>query len=143
MPIFYFKPKLGFPIWETQGAFEWLSKNEGKKCWADLDRETGVRSGTQNNALHLGLEFIARELNEKGLDMRKVIKPEIDIPWTTESVKEFLWRPIQKAMTGKKSTTELNKSNEISDIWDVLMRHLGEKFEIEFINFPSQHANKS
>ena len=136
--LFYFKPTAAGIDWETQAAIEWLDKNIGKKCWADLGRETGVRSNEQNNALHLGLSMIAKSLNDAGLDMKKVLKPEVDIPWTTDSVKEYLWRPVQKVMTGKKSTTELNKTNEIDEVWEVLMRHLGEKHELEFIPFPSK-----
>ena len=61
--------------------------------------------------------------------MRKTLKPGIDIPWDRERIKEFLWRPIQVAMTGKASTTELN-TVEPSEIYAVLDRHLGEKFGI-------------
>ena len=138
MPLFYFKPEHGFPKWETKEAVEWLLKNEGKTCWAEVGRETGVRTDTQNRSLHKGFELIAKTLNDAGLDMRKVIKPEVDIPFTKESVKEFLWRPIQKAMFSKKSTTELDKVSEIDEVWEVLMRHLGEKHGIEYIEFPNK-----
>lgn len=135
--VFYFKSKKGFPEWETKAAIQWLLKNEGKKCWADLGRETGIRTLPQNSALHLGLTMIATILNESGLDMRKVLKPHVDIPWTPQSVKEHLWRPIQKVMTGKSSTTQLDKI-EPGEIWDVIMRHLGEKHGVEYIPFPSK-----
>lgn len=140
--LFYFTSEKGFPKWDNSLAVEWLLKNEGKKCYADLGRETGVRTLNQNSALHLGLQMIADSLNNSGNDMRKVLKPEVDIPFAVESVKEFLWRPIQKAMYQKKSTTELSKMGEIEAIWEVLLRHLGEKFEIEWIPFPSE-ANKN
>ena len=39
--------------------------------------------------------MIANALNDAGLDMKKVLKPEIDIPWNTATVKEYLWRPVQ------------------------------------------------
>ena len=145
--IFYFSPKLQGDIiflkWETPISLEKeLKTGIDKKWYADLGRETGVRTPQQNNALHLGLSMIAKALNEAGLDMRKVLKPTVDIPWTTSSVKDHLWRPVQKSMTGKESTTKLDKL-EPSEIWDVIMRHLGEKHGIEYIQWPSEQNKPS
>jgi hypothetical protein len=142
MPLFFFRPVKGTIVWETQTAIDWLTENDEKKCYADLGRETGIRTPTQNNALHKGCELIAKALNDAGLDMRKVIKPEIDIPWTTESAKKFLFTPVMEMMTGKKSTTKLAKTGEIEKIWDTLMRFLGEKHHIEYIPFPKKDEVK-
>ena len=142
MPLYYFKPdKLGFPQWETKEAIQWLMANAGKKCWADVGRETGIRTGTQNNAMHKGFEIVATTLNAGGLDMRKVLKPEIEIEWTTESVKKYLFKPVMKIMTGKTSTTALGKTDgEIEKIWDTVMRFLGEKHHVDYVPFPSKNA---
>lgn len=78
---------------------------------------------------------LAQELNEAGFDMKKTLKPEIDISWNDYMVKEYLWRPLQKAILGKKSTTELT-TKEIDKVFDVLTRHLGQKLGIE-LHFPS------
>lgn len=117
---------------------DYIEKNDKKKVVIDIELEKGVRTPLQNRALHKGFDLIAKTLNEAGLDMKKVLKPEIDIPWTDKSVKEFLFRPIQKIMTGKKSTTELNKTSEIDEVWEVLMRHLMEKHHIDYIPFPKK-----
>lgn len=93
------------------------------------------RTLKQNSSLHLYCELLAEELNMAGLDMREVLKPSVDINWTSESVKEYLWRPIQKAMYQKQSTTELETA-EVSRVYEVLNRHLGEKFGIH-TPFPS------
>ena len=58
-----------------------------------------LRTGQQNRALHKGCELLADALNDAGLDMRVVLKPEINIPWTKTSVKEYIIRPIMRAMT--------------------------------------------
>ena len=73
-----------------------------------------------------------------GLDQRRVLKPSVSIPWTPIAVKESLFKPIMTAMTQKKSTTELEKTGEIDEVWDTLLRHLGEKFGVEYIPLPSQ-----
>lgn len=95
------------------------------------------RTGQQNRAMHLLFTLLAEALNNAGLDQRKVLKPSVSIPWTPSAVKEMLWRPIQEAMYQKHSTTDLNKQEEISEIHATLMRHLAEKFGVEYIPFPS------
>ena len=96
------------------------------------------RTLSQNAALHLYYRMLAEALNDAGLDARKTLKPEIEIPWTPEMIKDLLWRPIQEAMTGKHSTTELNTVDP-SEIYQVLDRHLGEKFGLH-VPFPSHEG---
>lgn len=93
------------------------------------------RTTKQNNALHLFFELLADELNSAGLDMRVVLKPEVEIPWNKETVKKHLWKPIQKALLDIESTTELSTA-EVNKVEEVLMRHLSEKFGV-FVDFPS------
>lgn len=95
------------------------------------------RTPSQNNALHLGLTMLAENLNLAGLDMKKVLKPSVDIDWDMESVKEYLFKPILKARFGKDSTTKLKKIGEIEEVWQTMFRFLGEKFGLEYIEFPS------
>lgn len=87
------------------------------------------RTDTQNNALHLYLSLLSTELNDAGLDMKQVLKPEVDIPWTTDNAKDYLWRPIQKALTRKESTTKPS-TKEYPYIYDVLSRHMIDKFGV-------------
>jgi len=97
------------------------------------------RTLKQNKSLHKFCELLADELNAAGLDMKTVLKPSVDIPWSKTSVKEFLWRPIQEAMLQKESTTELN-SAEPSEIHAVLMRHLSEKFGV-YVSWPNRFGD--
>lgn len=86
------------------------------------------RTTLQNKALHLYFQMLADTLNDSGLDMKKVLKPEIDIPWSKETIKNYLWRPIQMAQLTKESTTELT-SKEIDLVYNTLNRHIA-KFGI-------------
>ena len=92
-----------------------------------MDKTYPQRTSLQNRALHKYCTMLAETLNAAGLDAKKTLKPEVEIPWTPAMIKDLLWRPIQEAMTGKESTTELN-TVEPSEIYAVLDRHLGEKF---------------
>ena len=94
------------------------------------------RTILQNKALHKYFSVLADELNGAGYDMRKTLKPSVDIPWTPENIKEYLWRPIQDAVLSKVSTTELNTA-EVDKIYAILSRHLGEKLGV-FVDFPRE-----
>lgn len=87
------------------------------------------RTLTQNRALHKYCDMLADALNDAGYDMKKVIKQEVDIPWSQQSAKEFLWRPIQKAVTGIDSTTK-PETSQYSAIYEVLNRHMAQKFGV-------------
>ena len=94
----------------------------------------GTRTNQQNRALHLWLKKLVLELDNAGLDMKAVIKPEVDIPWTTDLAKEYLWRPLQKAMLGTESTRDL-ETGDISKVYETLNRHLANKFGVS-VPFP-------
>ena len=90
----------------------------------------------QRKALWLFMGHLANELNDAGLDIRKVLKPSYNIPWTKDSVHDHLWIPIQKAMYGTDSVTQLKKHEQIDKIHKVITREIGEKFGLEYLDFP-------
>ena len=96
------------------------------------------RTTLQNRALHLFFANLSHHFNERGLDMRKVLNPGIEIPWSPQTVKEYIWRPIQKALLLKESTKDLN-TKDIDKVFDTINRHLGEKFGLTE-PFPSIEA---
>lgn len=100
-----------------------------------VEKKYPQRTTQQNRALHVLFRLLAETLNENGLDMRRTLKPQIEISWDGRSVKEYLWRPIQSAQLGKKSTTELT-TVEIDKVFDTINKHLGEKFGLH-VPFPS------
>ena len=97
---------------------------------------------TQQNALHLWFELVAQALNEGGFNVQLVLKQKMDIDWNKELIKELLWRPAQKIILNKDSTTELLKQGDIDKVFDHLNRHLGEKFWIH-VPFPSEQMINS
>lgn len=87
------------------------------------------RTPLQNKSLHKYYALLSVALNEAGLDVQKTLRHDVEIPWNETLVKELIWRPVQEAMTDKYSTTELDRV-EPSQIYEVLNRHLSEKFGI-------------
>ena len=96
------------------------------------------RSQLQNNSLHLWLTQVAHALNEKGMDVRQVLQmsKRQEIPWTMSAAKEHLWRPVQEAYMGEKSTTQASTA-EFNAIYDILNKTLVEKIGI-FVPWPSK-----
>lgn len=101
------------------------------------------RTIQQNKALHKFFTMLSEDLTAAGLDMKKTLKEEVEIPWTPEMVKEHLWRPIQEVMVEKESTTELT-TKQVNEIYEVLIRHMGSKFGIttEFPHMPEDNNTK-
>lgn len=115
-------------------AHRFLDEYWSKHKHVTLTIERRQRTGKQNNSLHKYFELLADELNEKGLDMRKVLKPEIDIPWNKDTIKKYIWSKIQKIMFNTESTTKL-KTNEVSQVYDVIHRSMVDKHDV-FVMFP-------
>ena len=92
-----------------------------------------LRTLQQNRALHKYFSMLSEAFNEQGQTVPKVLK--IETKWDTESVKNMLWRPIQKSITKKTSTTQLSK-DEVNKIYDVLSQALSERLGI-YVPFPS------
>ncbi|MHB8744782.1 MAG: hypothetical protein ACYC9L_16955 [Sulfuricaulis sp.] len=96
------------------------------------------RTLLQNKSMHLYFELLATALNDAGYSVQKTLRHDVEIPWSGSLIKELIWKPIQEAMTDKKSTTELD-TVEPDAIHAVLSRHLGERFSI-FVPWPSEES---
>lgn len=87
------------------------------------------RTTAQNAAMHLYFTQLAERLNDAGLDQQTVLAEAVSLPWTKVSVKENLWKTIQRVMLAKDSTTEMN-TKDPQEIYRVLDRFTAEKFGI-------------
>lgn len=123
------------------------SKEVCSKCRAKQVKESVLarnptRTPRQNRSLHLFFRLLATELNNAGLDMKTVLKPSVDIMWSEQNIKEYIWRPIQDALLVKKST-RLLETKEIDMVHQLIIRHLGEKFGVEVPAIPSIEQTES
>lgn len=87
-----------------------------KKCGHDNQ----LRSSQQNKALHKFFGIISMQLNEMGLEFGYQGLKGIDITvmYTPTIVKEFIWKPIQKALFDINTTTKLDtfQMNQVIDV---------------------------
>lgn len=86
--------------------------------------------------MHLLFRKLSEDLNFLGLDAKVILKPTYQLWWTPEMIKRDLWKPLQKVMLGKESTTELT-SEEVTKVYEQLAKVIGEKHGVE-IEFPNQ-----
>lgn len=96
------------------------------------------RTIIQNRALHLWFDQVADALNAAGWNVQKTLRHDVEIPWNGTLIKELIYRPVMEAMTGKHSTTELDRI-EPNKIFEVLNLHLGEKLGLH-VPFPSEES---
>ena len=107
----------------------------------EIQTHDGNYTTQQRKAVWVYMGKRADALNDAGLDVRKVLKPTFNIPWTKDSVHDLLWIPIQKAMF-KTDTMRALKKKQVSDIHAVIERELAEKFGTEYIPFPSDEERQ-
>ena len=95
-----------------------------------------TRSTAQNRSLHLYFSFISNELNELGIQYQYtgISGKTFELRYTSDLVKNFIWRPIQMSMFNKKSTTQLT-TKEMNDIIDVITNFFAERGIV--LDFPS------
>lgn len=99
------------------------------------------RTDQQRKAIEVYCRMLSQCLNIAGYDQRKVfdlMKDGVEIPWSKETAKDNLWKPVQDAMFKKKSTTEL-EPEEVNKVYEVLNRWTGEKLGIT-VEFPNRHG---
>ena len=53
------------------------------------------RTDKQNKSLHLYFVLLADALNDAGLDMRKTLKPGVEIPWNYKTVKDSKFASVE------------------------------------------------
>lgn len=106
---------------------------------SDYKGPARVRTDLQNRSLHLYLENVAKELNESGWTIQKLLEHTIEIQWSKNTAKELLWRPVQKMLLDKESTKLLDKI-EPSEVYDILNRYLSEICGIH-VSWPHRDPN--
>ena len=98
----------------------------GRERSYEIYKET--RTSAQNRALHAVFTRLAVALNEAGFEIKHPFAG-FDIPWSQSSVKELLFKPIMREVTGKGSTTDLERK-EVSECMNALLRGVDQKLGV-------------
>ena len=118
-----------------------LCEQYAKYHYLEASLTPAKRTIKQNSSRHLYCQMLADELNDRGLDMRKTLKDDVDIPWSGDLIKEHIWRTIQESKLGIKSTTKLSR-NQVSEVYDVINRHMVDRFDV-FVPWPCEKRDES
>lgn len=107
-----------------------------KYHWLKVKYTTGkTRTGRQNDTLHAWFRDVALALNAAGIDYQHFFT-RFDFEFTENSVKDHIWRPVQKAKFGTESTTELERP-QVSEVYDIINRKLADHGI--FVPFGEEH----
>lgn len=78
----------------------------------------------------------SEDLTNEIMDIIYGYLARMDLPWTKDTVKEKLWRPVQMGIIKDKESTKDLTTTEPNDIYLVLSKHLSEKHGI-IVEWPS------
>ena len=109
-------------------ALKYLNDLVKDGAYLEIKRIKKTRSNQTNRALHLYFTFISDELRELGTEFtyQGVKGMELSVPYTPEIVKDYFWRPIQRALFNKESTTQLTH-DELNEIIQIINRFFADK----------------
>lgn len=82
------------------------------------------RTALQNNSLHLLYKQTADKLNNAGYDVKTSIPDGVD--WNMLSVKEQIWKELQRAVLRTDSTAQLT-TTEVGEVFEEFNRFLATK----------------
>ncbi len=111
---------------ETETKEEGLAFIKSKFKFATVEVKNSTRTDQQNKALWLWMSQIAEALNDKHFDLKLIMK-DMEIPWSKDSVMEYIFRPLMKAKFGKISTKQLFVNGEIDELIDIIIKLIAEK----------------
>jgi len=88
------------------------------------------RTLKQNRGIYAFLNEVAEQMKAGGHDMKTILKDGVPIEPTKELIKDYMWMPVQAALTGKtESTTELDQK-EVNIVYEALSRLLADKYGV-------------
>ena len=88
-----------------------------------------TRTQAQQAAIEVYCRNMADELNNAGYEFTAFIEHKkrmgYQVPWSQSLFKEQVWKPIQKILLEKQSTTKLD-TKEVSQIYEIVNRKMAE-----------------
>jgi len=119
---------------EMQEAYE--SAN-----YINIHIDTGrQRTDQQRKAIEVFCKMLADTLNDAGFDMQAVFAvKELPVPWSQETVKDILFKPIAKALFSVNSTVNLERG-DCGRVHEVLCRQLATSLGVTCPEWPSKDS---
>ena len=113
---------------QREALLRFIEENKDQQIAFKIERPK--RTLQQNKGIYAFLTEVAEQLAASGHDMKTILKDGVPIEPTKQLVHDYMWMPVQKALTGKgQSTTELN-TKEVDLVYQALDKLLVEKYGI-------------
>jgi len=104
------------------------------------------RTKQQQKAIEVYCRLVAEACNDGGLYREihsKILGRPMEVPWTQDTIKEFIWRPTQLYLWPSKTSTTQLEPSQVSQVYDVIHKHLIERTNgIINITFPDDQKVK-
>ena len=113
---------------------------DGEMMAGDVVRsKVKARTNAQNSSIHLYCDNVAKAFNAAGYDQKAVLEAfnGVELENTKTSIKEDVWKRIQRILTGKESTKSL-ETDEVDLVYrnvDTLTKRLNIT-----LPFPDKHT---
>ena len=117
-------------------TIEWFINLDTKE-YVTFEVPDNAITQKQVNALNLWCRMVAECFREAGLDVRQIIREDVEIPVTEYFVKNNLYKPLLEVRTGKKSTMD-QTTTEPSEIAEIIHRHYAQKYGLNLPEWPSR-----
>jgi len=121
-------------ICEIQEAYE-------SAKYINIQIDTGrQRTVQQQKAIEVFCKMLADTLNDAGFDMQAVFDVKsVSVPWSQETVKDILFKPIAKALFSVDSTVNLERG-DCGRVHEVLCRQLATSLGVTCPEWPSKET---
>jgi len=98
------------------------------------------RTIPQNNAGHKWFRQIAEALNDAGYTVNSREVLQLDVPFTEDVVKEFMFKRVMSAMFPDKTSTTQLTTAQFSEVAKVVERHLAASMGVN-VPFPCEDGD--
>lgn len=99
------------------------------------------RTSQQNRALYKFFSLKAEQCRDAGVTAQMAFNKTTELEMNEEIMKS-IWKYTQKALYGTDSTADLEKQEQIDNIYEHLTRFFAEKFNLEGIPFPHKEKDE-
>ena len=128
------------PRYGLRDAEDVKAANGAAVIVADVKGERSKRTTLQNRSIHKYCGLLASKFNDAGFDMLTVLTVKSSTSWTMDSVKDVIWRSVQVAMFPDKTSTTQLETNEVSQVYEQIAKHISTNFNINQ-SFPSRNGD--
>ncbi len=103
-----------------------------------INNRRGLRTKLLNSSMWLFNTKIAKALNDAGYDLKSFFKPDHTLPFSKETVKEFIWDEFSMVLHSTKKSSKLD-TKQFCEVGEEMGRRLAQSKGIS-VDWPSRES---